>query len=327
MSIRKSLLVTAFFNMILLFRPCLTLSQSQISSESQRRIDTLIGALPTSLQSCGKQYSSQRNFNSDDATERYSRDQGYGVSQVCEGLLPDGPPQELLSGGTPSAMARLSPPINDLTRGSYPVAVSHPEELKDIGLEGIAIARVRQAVLEILASENKCSVWFRRSDPDVSATFRSLNFSVDEEGSDRVTKEQNDRGAWIEHGPYVASTGQNTGPNTTVIINANGAFFRPKDQIYKVNWLGAKERQTGIWKYLHVGPYDGGTLQAQVVAVLHELAHVINAIPGDDASPIGFIRSQQNTELVLHYCKSEVSASPNRLRLAMAQSPAKLADQ
>jgi hypothetical protein len=323
MWIRKSLLVTAFFNMILLFRPCLALSQSQVSSESQRRIETLIGALPTSLQSCGKQYSFQRNFNSDDATERYSRDQEYGVSQVCEGIQPDGPPPELLSRGTPYTTVKPPvPPTNDLPRGSYPVALSRSEELEDIGLEGTTIARVRQAVLEILASENKCSVWFRRSDPDVSATFRSLNFSVDEEGSDRVTKEQNDRGAWIEHGPYVASTGQNTGPSTTVIINANGAFFRPKNQIYKVNWLGAKERKTGTWKYLHVGPYDGGTLRAQVVAVLHELAHVINAIPGDDASPVGFIRSQQNTELVLHFCKSEVSASPNRLRLVMAQSPA-----
>jgi len=323
MSIRKSLLAASFFNMIFSFRPCLALPQSQISSESQRGIGTLIGALPTSFESCGKQYSSQRNFKSDDATERYSSDKEYGVSQTCEAFLPDGPPQELLSRGTPSAIVKPSvPPIIDLTRGSRPVSLSRPEELKDIGLEGTTIVRVRRAVLEILGSENKCSVWFRRSDPDVSATFRSLNFSVDEDGPDRVTKEQNDRGVWIEHGPYVARTGQNTGRSTTVTINANGAFFRRKDEIYKVNWFGAEERQTGIWRYLHIGPYDGGTLQAQIIAVLHELAHVINAIPVDDSSPVGFIRSQQNTELILHYCKSEVSARPNRLRLVIAESPA-----
>jgi hypothetical protein len=217
-------------------------------------------------------------------------------------------------------MVKLSvPPINDLTRGSHPVAVSHPEELKDIGLEGTTIARVRRAVLEILEGENKCSAWFRRADRDVSATFRSLNFSVDEDGSGRVTKERDDWGAWVDYGPYIARTTQNAGPGATVTINANGAFFRRKDEISKISWIGGLEIPTGTWKHLHIGPYDGGTLQAQVVAVLHELAHVINAIPDDDASRI---RSQQNTQLVLHYCKSEVSASPNGLRLVMTQSPA-----
>jgi hypothetical protein len=322
MSIPKSLLAMSLFNMILLFRPSLALSQSQVSSESQPRAGTLTGALPANLQSCGERYLFERS-QSEGATEGYSRDQEHGISQTCKDLLLDGPPRELLSRGTPSAMVNLSvPPINDLTRGSHPVAASRPEELKDIGLEGTTIARVRQAVSGILESENKCSAWLRHSDPEVSATFRSLNFSVDEEGSDRVIREQNDHGSWIEHGPYIATTRQNTGPGTTVTINANGAFFRRKGEIYKIKWLGADESETGFWKHLDIGPYDGGTLPAQVIAVLHELAHVINAIPADDASPIGFIRSQQNTELVLHYCKSEVRASPNRLRLVMAQSPA-----
>ena len=322
MSIRRSLLLASLFNMIFLFRPFLALSQSQISSESQQRVGTLTSALPANLQSCDEQYSSQRKFQSDDATGRYSRDQEYGISQVCEGFLPDGVTRESLSRGTPPAMKLSLPPIDDLTRGSHHVALSRPEELKDIGLEGTTIARVRRAVLEILDNENKCSSWFRRSDPDVSATFRSLNFSVDEEGSDRVIREQNDRGAWIEHGPYIARTRQNTGPGTTVTVNANGAFFRRKGEIYKIKCFGGDQSETGSWRHLDIGPYDGGSLPAQVIAVLHELAHVINAIPVDDTSPIGFIRSHQNTELVLHYCKSEVSASPNRLRLVMAQSRA-----
>jgi hypothetical protein len=264
-----------------------------------------------------------REFRSDDAAERYSRDERSGVSQACEEFLLDGPPRELLSRGTAPAVVKPSIfPNNDLNLGSHGIAVSPPEELKDIGEEGTTIARVRQATLEILESENKCSAWFRHFDRDVSATFRSLNFSVDEDGPDRVIKERNDRGVWIEHGPYIARTRQNAGPGAAVTINANGAFFRRKDEIYKVNWLGAEERGTGTWKYLHVGPYDGGTLQAQVVAVLHELAHVINAIPWDDSSRLGFNRSQENTELVLRYCKSEVSGSPKQLRLVMAQSPA-----
>jgi hypothetical protein len=314
MATRKSLLVTLL--LIALFRPSLALSQSQISAESQPGTGTLTGALPASVESCGERYLFERRLQSADAAERYSPDHEHGISQTCKEFLLDGP-------GTPSAAVKPSvPPINDLIRGSQPVAVSRPEELRDIGQEGTTIARVRQAVLEILESENKCSAWFRNSDPDVSATFRSLNFSVDEEGSNRVIKEQNDRGAWIEHGPYIASTGQNTGPGTTVTINANGAFFQRKDEIYKADWLGSAKRPTGTWRYLRVGPYDGGTLQAQVIAALHELAHAINAIPWDDSTRVGFYRSQENTELVLRYCRSEVTGSPKRLRPVMAQSSA-----
>jgi hypothetical protein len=277
--------------------------------------------LPANLQSCGERNLFERSEN--DASEKYSRDHEHGISQTCKEFLLDGPPQEWLSRGTLTVTVKPSvAPINDLIPGSHPVPVSRPEELKDIGLEGTTIARVRQAVLQILESENKCSAWFRRSDPDVSTTFRSLNFSVDEAGPDRVIREQNDHGAWVEHGPYIARTRQNTGPGATVTINANGAFFRQKGKIYQVKWFGAAESQTGTWRHLDVGPYDGGSLPAQVISVLHELAHVINAIPGGDASPSGFIRSQQNTEFVLHYCKSQVRAGPHRLRLLMAQSPA-----
>jgi hypothetical protein len=321
MSVRKGLLVTSFLNLILLFCPFLALSQSQISSGLLRRTGTLSSTLPISWQRCGERNLFERNFQSDHAIERYLCDERSGVSQTCEEFLPDGPPRELLS--RPPAMVKPSiSPINDLQTGSHRAGVSLPEELKDIGEQGTTIARVRQAVLEILESENRCSAWFRHSDPDVPATFRSLNFSVDEDGPDRVIKERNDRGAWIEYGPYIARTRQNTGPGTTVTINANGAFFRRKDEIYKVNWFGGAESPTGTWKYLTVGPYDGGKLQAQVIAALHELAHVINAIPEDGASRVGFKRSQENTELVLRYCKSEISGSPNRLRLVMAQSPA-----
>ncbi len=321
MSVRKSLLVTSFLSMILLFCPFLALPQSQVSSGPLRGTGTLSSTLPISWQRCGEQDSFVRKFRSDDAVERYSRDERSGVSQACEESLLDGPPRELLSRGTAPAMAKPSIfPNNDWNLGSPGIGVSPPEELKDIGEEGTTIARVRQATLEILESENNCSAWFRHFDPDVSATFRSLNFSVDEDGSDRVIKERNDRGVWIEHGPYIARTRQNAGPGASVTINANGAFFRRKDEIYKVNWLGAEERETGTWRYLRVGPYDGATLQAQVIAALHELAHVINAIPWDDSTSVGFYRSQENTELVLRYCRTEVTGSPKRLRLVIAQS-------
>ena len=132
-----------------------------------------------------------------------------------------------------------------------------------------------------------------------------------------MIRDRDARGDWNDYGPYIARTKQNTGPGTAITLNANGAFFRTKGEIYKVNWIGAEARETGTWKHLEVGPYEGGTLQAQVIAVLHELAHVIGAIPWDDSSQFGYYRSQQNTELVLHYCRAEVGRSPKRLKLAM----------
>jgi hypothetical protein len=64
-----------------------------------------------------------------------------------------------------------------------------------------------------------------------------------------------------------------------------------------------------------VGPFDGGTLEAQVVTLLHELAHVIGAVPSDDSSVGGFARSQENTELILHHCQSQAGATARKMRL------------
>jgi hypothetical protein len=187
--------------------------------------------------------------------------------------------------------------------------------LKDIGNAATNISRAREAVYEILDGENACSAWFRRTDPRVAATFLSLAFSVDEDGSKRVVKERNDSGIWIEHGPYIARTHEGTGPGTTVTINGNGAFFRTRGDVHKIEWTGSVGNDTGSWRHLHVGPFDGGTLEAQIVTLLHELAHVIAAVPSDDWSAGGFARSQENTELILRHCRGETGATARKKRL------------
>ncbi len=203
-------------------------------------------------------------------------------------------------------------PTGKLAPGGRPV---HQGGLKDIGVAATNISRARDTVYEILDGENACSAWFRRTDPRVAATFLSLAFWVDEYGSKRVVKERNDRGIWIEHGPYIARTYEGTGPGTTVTINGNGAFFRTRGDVYKIKWTGSIGNQTGSWRHLHVGPFDGGTLEAQVVTLLHELAHVIGAVPSDDSSVGGFIRSQENTELILRHCQGEAGATARKMRL------------
>jgi hypothetical protein len=200
------------------------------------------------------------------------------------------------------------------------VLVTSEAGLRDIGEQGTNITRAREAVAEILTAENACSAWFHQRDPQVAATFTSLNILVDEDGPKHVIKERNDRGIWIEHGPYIARTHQGTGRGTEITINGNGAFFRRVGDVYKLDWVGSLENDTGSWRHLHIGPFDGGTLPAQIITLLHELAHVISAIPSDDSSVVGFARSQENTDLILHQCQSEAGAASGRLKLLSAQA-------
>jgi hypothetical protein len=314
---RNSVLFSSFFCVISLFFPLRAMPQAQMIS------GLLPGtsAFPGSLQGCREQRFFASKFGNDELTP-YSRLERSNANQVCKEFPFDVPSPRFSWKDVPPSSPQGVYPSGELENGSRTDTPPPPGELKDIGRQGTTVARVRQAVLEILESENACSAWFRRTDPQVQATFRSLKFLVDEDGPHYKIRDRDGRGDWVEHGPYVARTKQNTGPGTAITLNANGAFFRTKGEIYKVNWIGAEPRETGTWRHLEVGPYDGGTLQAQVIVVLHELAHVIGAIPWDDSSQVGYYRSQQNTELILHYCRAEANASPKRLKLAMVHSPA-----
>jgi len=316
LSFRKSLLVTSFFYVISLLFPLRVMPQAQTSSG----LLPGTGASPGSLQGCRDQ--EPFGSKSDRELRRYSGRERSNAKQPCERFLLDRPAPKFSWRDVPP----LSPPPvfrnSELENGPRIATATAPEELKDIGQQGTTIARVRRAVLEILESENACSAWFRRADPQVPDTFRSLIFLVDDNAPNHVIKERNERGYWVEHGPNVARTQQNTGPGTEITLNAYGAFFRRKAEIYKVYWNGTEAVETGTWKYLSVGPYEGGSLQAQVITVLHELAHVIGAIPWDDSSQVGYQLSQENTDRIVHYCNAEASSSPKRLKLAMVQVPA-----
>jgi hypothetical protein len=57
-------------------------------------------------------------------------------------------------------------------------------------------------------------------------------------------------------------------------------------------------------RVLTVGGFAGNTPEAQIVMLLHELAHVIGRIPEDNDSWDG--RSTRNSEEVVRNCKSEI---------------------
>ena len=187
------------------------------------------------------------------------------------------------------------------------------------GHEAVAIAHASSAVLDILRSNNSCSAWFAKSDPSIVETFASLQFWIERDGPAHIKKERGDHGDWIVHGPYVARTSESTGRGSNVAINARGAFFQNRAEVFKIGWEGSYELPTNTWQNLHVGPYDGATPKAQIITLLHELAHVVGAIPSDGLSPSGLNRSSGNTEMILKHCKSVVDASSSHAIIELAQ--------
>jgi hypothetical protein len=184
---------------------------------------------------------------------------------------------------------------------------NHAPHLHNTEEQADLLASSRLA-LTILQEENACSTWFRHFDPEVVSTFLSLNYHVEKNGPQHVIREKVAGGDWIEHGPYIARTIQAAGPGAIVTINGNGAFFRDRGDIYRLQWPTGMTVETGDRRVIHVGPYQGGTLRAQIITLLHELAHVVDAIPEDDSSKFGPARSQRNTDIIVQHCKRSVDS-------------------
>jgi hypothetical protein len=175
------------------------------------------------------------------------------------------------------------------------------DDLNTMGKQGQKILLARQKVLEILQTENACTEWYRSKDADPAATFRTLTFSLDRQGEAYVQKTHEPSEMDVIRSPYVASVMQGQGLYATVTINLNGGFFYPVATILKSGKDGGPRYFQGP-RLLRVGPYAGGTLKAQVVALLHEFGHVIDLLPPDWDDYEG--KSQQNTAEVLRFCRA-----------------------
>lgn len=180
------------------------------------------------------------------------------------------------------------------------------DDLNTMGKQGQKILLARQKVLEILQTENACTEWYQSKDADPATTFRTLTFSLDHQGEAYVRKTNEPGEMDLIRSPYVASVMQGAGPYATVSINANGAFFYTMANVLKSPKDGGPLNFQGV-RLLRVGPYAGGTLNAQVAALLHEFGHVIDLLPPDWDDYEG--KSQQNTVEVLRFCRAEVESS------------------
>ena len=184
------------------------------------------------------------------------------------------------------------------------------DDLNTMGKQGQKILLARQKVLEILQAENACTEWYRSKDADPATTFRTLTFSLDHQGESYALKTNEPGELDLIRSPYVASVMQGEGRDATVTINVNGGFFYPMASVLKSHKDGGPLNFQGV-RLLHVGPYAGGTLKAQVVTLLHEFGHVANLLPPDWDDHEG--KSRQNTDEVLRFCRGEVESreTPN----------------
>jgi hypothetical protein len=181
--------------------------------------------------------------------------------------------------------------------------------LEAMGKAGQKILRAREKVLEILGTENACSAWYRSKDSNPATTFRTLRYELDLHGEAFIVLSRDTGSLDLFRNPYVARVIQGDGAYGTVTINPKGAFFAVLANVFEVKRDGgpASMRATRL---LHVGPYDGDTLPAQVVTLLHEFGHILDILPFDQDNVEG--RSVQNTGEVLRNCRVELDSLTKR---------------
>lgn len=197
--------------------------------------------------------------------------------------------------------------------GCLPSGDPVQEDLATMGKPGQKILRARERVLEILESENSCSAWFREKDSNPAATFRTVGFTLDNQGQEYVLEIPDSDSRKMLHVPYVAKVFQAQGAHSRVTINRNGAFFFPVAAVVKERQQGAAVNFLSH-RSLRVGPYWGDTSSAQVLALLHEFGHLLDLLPADGEG-LGE-KSAENTNEVLRYCRAQVELSGKRDALA-----------
>jgi len=191
-----------------------------------------------------------------------------------------------------------------------------PVELLALGKVGLKIARAREEVLDILSSSNPCAEWFETKEATPAALFQSLNFFLDRHGPQDIFESMNKQSILVRQQPYVAQATQNGGAHTAIVINLNGAFYRPQGQFLKVGQESGPARPDRALP-LTVGNYRGDTLPAQVTTLLHELGHIIDLLPEDADNLDG--KSVRNTDEVLRHCRAEVEAHALQARQTARQ--------
>jgi hypothetical protein len=137
---------------------------------------------------------------------------------------------------------------------------------------------MRSSLVKLLSAKNPCSDWFNQG------TKSALNIISNVPILEYTPKN-----------PYFDMPDGNTGqnPETPIYVNSLGRFNTNR---YNSNLVG--------------GLYSAGSPGAQIVILLHELAHKVNP-PGftaDDADTPGNSASNKNTQMVIDHCAKTIDA-------------------
>lgn len=217
--------------------------------------------------------------------------------------------QEIKAADASSSVPSLPSDIRTGRLTEAPAAAA--PEWGSLGKNGPPVQRAREEVREILSSPNACSEWFAAKDPDVERTFQSLGFLIDRQGQGDVLAFPLKDASMIVRQPYVARATQDGGANTDITINAYGAFFRSQAKFEKsAPEGGPNEFWGGHW--LNVGPFNGNSLEAQTLTILHELGHIVDLLPEDADDLDG--KSARNTSEVLRHCRPQIEWYAKQVR-------------
>jgi hypothetical protein len=171
------------------------------------------------------------------------------------------------------------------------------------------VSDARGHVLKILQNQDSCAAWFQESDPDAAEIFQSLQYKLDVNGRSDVYRMRDDSGEIRDKHPWAASVVEYGGEASLVTLNTKGPFFKQYARLRTLNATGGFARDGDSYE-LMVGPYSGGTREARILILLHELGHIIGRIPVDDDSWNG--DSARNTREVLRHCKQQISESDKK---------------
>jgi hypothetical protein len=173
------------------------------------------------------------------------------------------------------------------------------------GKEGPKTEQAREVVLQILRSRNACTDWFQSKDADPFETFQSLKLELDRHGQLDVIESWQPGDILFSRQPYVARSMEYGGPFSTIVLNANGAFYRSQGRVRRVTAELGPIIFRGT-RMLTVGEYFGDTLEARIATLLHELGHIIGLLPPDADDLDG--KSVRNTNEVLLHCRVDVES-------------------
>ena len=191
---------------------------------------------------------------------------------------------------------------------SQDLALSNDQILPELAAmdeRGGTIMRVREQVLKILQSENRCTAWFRESDRDPAGVFESLHYEIRKDGPSYIFLVKDGTGERVFKHPWGARTFEFAGRNSTVQLNPVGPFFNSTSAVMEQDRGGFIVRPAGRHE-LAVASFHGNTLRAQATMLLHELGHVIGRLPADNDSLDR--RSSRNTAELLRHCKQEIQS-------------------